>query len=100
MASDMILAIHPDASHQSEPRSKIRAAGHFYMTQKDNRDSNNGTILTLSKIIKHVMGLAGESEITALFYNCKAATPLKRALQEMGHQDPNSHQQFISRRNA
>ena len=58
------------------------------MTQKENRDINNGTILTLSKIIKHVMGSAGESEIAALFYNCKAAIPLKIALQEMGHQQP------------
>jgi Fe-S cluster biosynthesis and repair protein YggX len=88
MASDMILAIHSDASHLSEPGSKSRAAGHFYVTQKDDRDINNGTILTLSKIIKHVMGSAGESEIAALFYNCKAAIPLKIALQEMGHQQP------------
>ena len=58
------------------------------MTQKDNRDINNGTILTLSKIIKHVMGSAGESEIAALFYNCKAAIPLRLALQEMGRQQP------------
>ena len=88
MASDMILAIHSDASHLSEPGSKSRAAGHFYVTQKEDRDINNRTKLTLSKIIKHVMGSAGESEIAALFYNCKAAIPLKIALQEMGHQQP------------
>ena len=88
MASDMILALHSDASHLSEALSKSRAAGHFYLTQKDDRDINNGTILTLSKIIKHVMGSAGESEVAALFYNCKAALPLRITLQEMGHQQP------------
>ena len=76
MASDMILAIHSDASHLSEPGSKSRAAGHFYVAQKDDRDINNGTILTLSKLITHVMGSAGESEIAALFYSFKAAIPL------------------------
>ena len=87
-ASDMILALHSDASHLSEPGSKSRAAGHFYLTKNDGQDLNNGAILTLSKIIKHVMGSASESEVAALFYNCKAALPLRIALQEMGHQQP------------
>ena len=34
------------------------------------------------------MGSARESEIAALFYNCKAAMPPKMALQEIGHQQP------------
>ena len=87
-ASDMILALHSDASHLSEPGSKSRAAGHFYLTKNDDQDLNNGAILTLSKIIKHVMVSASESEVAALFYNCKAALPLRMALQEMGHQQP------------
>ena len=70
MASDMKLALHSDGSHLSEADSKSRAAGHFYLTNNDGRDTNNGAILTLSKIIKHV----------------KAAIPLRIALEEMGHQ--------------
>ena len=54
MASNMILALHSDGSHLSEVDSKSRAAGHFYLTNKDDKDTNNGAILTLSKIIKHV----------------------------------------------
>ena len=80
MASDMILAINLDASHLLETGSKSRLAGYFYVIQKDDRDTNNGTILILSKIINHVMGSAGESQIVALFYNFKAAIPLKLAL--------------------
>ena len=49
---------------------------------------NNGAVVTLSKIIKHVMGSASESEVAALFYNCKVAIPLRLALHEMGHQQP------------
>ena len=50
MASDMILAMHSDGLHLSEPGSKSRAAGHFYLTNKDDRNMNNGAILTLSKL--------------------------------------------------
>ena len=88
VASDMILALHSDASHLSEPKSKSRAAGHFYLTRNNNKDMNNGTILTLSKIIKHVVGSASEAEVAALFYNCETAIPLRLALMEMGHPQP------------
>ena len=88
MASDMKLALHSDGSHLSEADSKSRAAGHFYLTRNDGRDTNNGAILTLFKIIKHVMGSASETEVTSLFYNCKAAIPLRIALKEMGHPQP------------
>lgn len=87
-ASDMILSLHSDGSYQSEPDSKSRAAGHFYLTNKCKRDLDNGAILTLTKIIKHVMGSAGETEVASLYYNCKNAIPLRRALQEMGHPQP------------
>ena len=80
-ASDMILALHSDASHLSEPGSKSRAAGNFYLTNKGTKDLDNGTILTLSKIIKHVMGSASESEMASLYYNCKKAVPMKTTLE-------------------
>ena len=87
-ASDMILALHSNGSYLPEPESKSQAAGHFYLTNKDNQDLNNGAILTLSKIIKHVMGSAGETEVASLYYNCKNALSLRRALEEMGHPQP------------
>ena len=58
------------------------------MREKSNRDLNNGAILTLSKIIKHVMGSAGESEVAALYYNYASALPLKICLEEMGRPPP------------
>merc|ERR1712032_1589262 len=75
-ASDMILKIHSDASYLSELGSKSRVAGHFYLSTKGGNDTNNGAILTLSAIIKHVMTSATEAELAALFYNCKTAVPL------------------------
>ena len=36
LASDMILALHSDASYNSEPKSKIRSAGHYYLSKINN----------------------------------------------------------------
>ena len=74
IASDMILALHSDASHLSEPGSKSRAACHFYLTQNDGRDFNNEAILTISKIIRHVTGSASEPEVAALQLQSSVAT--------------------------
>ena len=88
MASDMILCLHSDASYLSEPDGRSRAAGHFYLGSDKNEHIDNGAIVTLSKVIKHVMTSASEAETAALFYNCKAAAPLRVTLAEMGHSQP------------
>jgi hypothetical protein len=88
VASDMILALHSDASYLSEPGARSRAAGHFFLGKLNDESFDNGAILTLSKIIKHVMSSASEAETAALFYNCKAAAPLRVTLKEMGHPQP------------
>jgi len=88
VASDMILALHSDASYLSEPEAKSRAAGHFFLGKQNDEDFDNGAIMTLSKIIKHVMSSASEAETAAMFYNCKAASPLRVTLEEMGHAQP------------
>ena len=88
IASDMILALHSDGSYNSEPGSKSRAEGHHYLSDKENYNLSNGAILTLSKVIKHIMSSASEVEVASLFYNCRAALPLRVALEEMGHPQP------------
>ena len=66
-ASYMILEMNPDGSYLSEPESKNRAAGPFYLYKRNNEKLNNGSVVTLSKIIKHLMTSASEVETTALF---------------------------------
>ncbi len=82
----MILAIHTDASYLSKPGGKSRAAGHFYLTNRNNEDFNNGAILT--PIIKHVMSSASKAKLAALYCGCKQAIPICIALKEMGHKQP------------
>ena len=67
VASDMIVNLYSDASYLSEPKAKIRAGGHFWLGNKDDEYFNNGAIVTLSSVIKHVMLSASESELVALF---------------------------------
>ena len=88
VASDMMLALHSDASYMSEPESKSRAAGIFFLGKQNNESFNNGSIMALSKIIKHVMSSASEAETAAILYNCKEALPLRVSLEEMGHEQP------------
>ena len=88
VASDMILNLHSDASYLSEPKSESRAGGHFWIGNKGDKDFKNGAIVTLSSVIKHGMSSASESELAALFYNCKAAVPLRVTLEEMVHRQP------------
>eukprot|EP00957_Ditylum_brightwellii_P031785 2410301-Ditylum_brightwellii.AAC.2 len=68
--------IHSDALYLSESKARSRAAGHFYLANKNNEDFNNGAVLILSAIIQHVVALASVAELAALFYNAREAVPL------------------------
>jgi hypothetical protein len=85
----MILAVHTDASYLSKAGGKIHAAGHFYLTNQNNKNINNGAVLTLSAIIKHVMSSTSKAELSALYYGCKMAAPLRTTLEELGHNQAN-----------
>jgi hypothetical protein len=87
-ACDMILAIQTDASYLSETGGKSRAARHFYLTNQNNEEFNNGAILMLFAIIKHVMSSASKAKLAFLYYGCKIAAPLCTTLEEMGHAQP------------
>jgi hypothetical protein len=84
-ACDMILAVHTNVSYLSEQNGKSHASAHFYLTNHNNEEFNNGAILTLSSIIKHIMSSASEAELAALYYGCKLAFPICTTLKEMGH---------------
>jgi hypothetical protein len=53
--SDMVLAIHSDASYLSEPKARSRAGGHFFMSENVVDPPDNGAVHTVAKIIKAVM---------------------------------------------
>eukprot|EP00957_Ditylum_brightwellii_P141720 10797749-Ditylum_brightwellii.AAC.1 len=69
----MMLVVHSDASYLSKQHNRSRAAGHFYLANKTNKDLNNSAILTLSTIIRHVVASVSEAKLVALFYNAREA---------------------------
>jgi hypothetical protein len=81
----MVLSVHTEASYLSEPGGERRAAGHFYLFNCNDKDFNNGAILTLSTIIKRVMLSASKAELAALCYGCKLTALLQTTLEELGH---------------
>eukprot|EP00804_Cyclotella_cryptica_P021686 CCRYP_018270-RC/>CCRYP_018270-RC protein AED:0.44 eAED:0.47 QI:0/-1/0/1/-1/0/1/0/186 len=70
-ASDMVLAAHSDASYLSEPQARSRAGGHFFLSSNADIPPNNGAILNIAHIIKHVMASATEAELAALFITAR-----------------------------
>ncbi len=87
-ASDMVLAIHSDASYLSEPKSRSHAGGHMFVAGKDKILINNGAVLNISQIIRAVMSSAAEAELGALFINAKTAVSMRQTLIELGHPQP------------
>ena len=84
----MILALHLDASYLSELDAKSRAAEQFFLGKLNDENFDNGVIMTLSKIIKHLILSVSDAETAGLFYNYKATAPLRVTLEEMGYPQP------------
>ena len=87
-ASDMVLAIHSDASYLSERDARSRAGGHHFMSNNEENPPNNGAVLNISQIIRNVMSSAAEAELGALFINAKTSVPTRMTLLELGHPQP------------
>ena len=86
--SDMKLAGHSDASYLSEPKARSRAGGHFFLSNGADIPPNNGAVLNIAHIIKHVMSSAIEAELAALYITAREAVYIRIILEEMGHQQP------------
>jgi hypothetical protein len=66
IASDMCLGIHSNVSYLSEPNARSQAGGHFFLSTNAVVPPNNGAILKIAHIIKHVMASATEAELGTL----------------------------------
>ena len=84
--SDMILVVHSDASYLSEPCARSRAGCHFFLSNNAEIPPNNGAILNIAHVIKHVMSSATKSELAALYIMAREAVYIRMILSEMGHE--------------
>ncbi len=60
-ASKMVLAAHSNASYLSKPNTRSRAGEHFFLSSDSTIPQNNGAVLNIAHIIKHVMSSATEA---------------------------------------
>jgi hypothetical protein len=84
----MQLKIHSDASYLSEPKTKSRIGGYFYLGCKTNsrmKPLSNGLLLCHTTVLKHVVSSVAEAEFGALFVNTKEGTVTRTTFSEMGH---------------
>jgi hypothetical protein len=87
-ASDMVLAVHSDASYLSEPKARSRVGGHFFLSSNTTVPPNNGAILNIAHIIKNVMSSATEAELAGLYIMARKAVYIRIILEELGHIQP------------
>ena len=73
-ASDMVRNIHSDASYLTEPHSRSRASGYFFLgwLLVDGKPiCLNGAFHTLCSILQFVVSSATKAELGALILNCQ-----------------------------
>ncbi len=87
-ASNMILAVHSNASYLSEPKARSCAGGHFFLSSDTTIPANNGAVLNIAHIIKHVMSSASKAKLAALYIMAREAVNICIVLEEMGHTQP------------
>ena len=64
-ASDMKCTVM-QVTYIGEPKARIRAGGHFFLSNEASVPGNNGAVLNIAHIIKYVMSSATESELAVL----------------------------------
>ena len=96
----MVLSVHSDASHLSEPDAKSRAAGTYFMgdVQEDEKPILlNGKILAVCGILNFVAASTAEAKLGALFINLTKIKILRLILKERGIHSP-QHQYIMTTR--
>jgi hypothetical protein len=84
-ASNMVLAVHSNASYLGEPKARSQAGGHFFLSSNTTVPPNNGAILNMAHIIKNVMSSATEAELAGLYIIACEAINIRIILEELGH---------------
>ena len=74
--SDIILAVHNDASYLSEHKSRSRAHGNLFQNNDAQIPANNGAVLNIAQLIKAMMSSAVEAKMGAIFLNTQEVIPV------------------------
>jgi hypothetical protein len=88
LTSNMVLAVHSNASYLSKPKARSQASGHFFLSSDTTVPPNNGAILNIAHIIKNIMSSATEAELAGLCIMVHEAVYIRIILNELGHIQP------------
>ena len=83
--NNMIMAVHSGASYLTEPKSRSRARGPFFLSRDAREPENSGPVLNTVQIIKRMVTSAAEAETGTLFINTRNVIPARYLLEGMGH---------------
>jgi hypothetical protein len=86
--SNMVLAVHSNASYLSEPKAQSQVGGHFFLSSDTTVPPNNGAILNIAHIMKNVMSSATEAELAGIYIMVCKAVYIRIILEELGHIQP------------
>ena len=92
----MVLWVHSNASYLSCPKSRSRALGMHFLSNKPPTSDDpksfeptlNDIVYVVCKILRNIMTSGAEAELGALFINCQEAVPIRITLEEMKHTLP------------
>ena len=79
-ASDMVLAIHSDASYLGKPKTQSWAGGHYFMSRNDTNPPNNAAVLNVAKVNRGRIGC----NVCQCKNSCAHCAHAK-TLQDLGH---------------
>jgi hypothetical protein len=94
--SNMVLAIHSNASYLSKPLARSQVGSNFFCLSNVNDPPDNGAILNISKNLKAIMSSAAEAKLGTLYINACEAIPMGQVLEEMGNKQPSTPNQTDS----
>ena len=85
----MILHNHSDTENLVAPQARSRAGGYTFLGNKEiNKQTINGPITIIVKLIKVVMSYTTEAKVAVLYMNAKYLVPLQINCEELGHEQP------------
>ncbi len=86
--SDLVLAVHSNASYLNEEEARSWAGFHHFLSEDVPLPPNNGAIHNIAEIIKGVMSSAAKAELGALYISAQKAVEERIILEEMEHNQP------------
>ena len=80
--------VHSVASYLSKPKASYRTYGHFFLSGNSSVPHNNGAVLNIAHLIKHIMSSAPDAKLAARYMVAQEAIYIHIIVQELGHNQP------------